>query len=98
MDAKIEIRLNNSKAIKLSKEFDGYEIKHEELTLIMTEEQVEELFHEINKVFGRNYVETLEQQVQDLTEINENQRELIEEQEEQFKELMDIAESKGVAL
>ena len=89
IDATIYMDVN--KSIKVTKEFDGYEIKQDELTLIVTEEQLEELQYEINKALGTEDVEDLKNTIEELERV-------VEEQKEQFKELTEIAETKGVAL
>jgi peptidoglycan hydrolase CwlO-like protein len=80
-----------NKAITVKKMFDGFDIQHENLTLTLTEEQLQELQYEINKALKTPDVEDLQNTIEELEGI-------IEEQKEQFKELTEIAESKGLSI
>ena len=80
-----------NKAITVKKMFDGFDIQHENLTLTLTEEQLQELQYEISKVLGTPDVEDLQNTIEELEGV-------IEEQKEQFKELTEIAESKGLSI
>jgi peptidoglycan hydrolase CwlO-like protein len=91
MRAITTIYLDGNKSIKISNDFDGYEIKHGDMTLIATKEQLQELQYEIGKVLKTPDVEDLQNTIEELEGV-------IEEQKEQFRELTEIAEYKGVAL
>ena len=98
IDATIYMDVN--KAIKVSKEFDGYEIKQDELTLIVTEEQLEDIVLDGEELLykGEKNYDELKMENDELKSKNEELQQIIEEQDEQFKELTEIAETKGVAL
>ena len=90
-----ELQFKEGKVVKI--DFNNFTKKYElvvDMDVVVTsEEQFEDIVLAGEKLLYKD-----DRSYEDLKEENEELKRIIQEQEEQFKELTEIAESKGVAL
>ena len=90
-----ELQFKEGKVVKI--DFNNFTKKYElvvDMDVVVTsEEQFEDIVLAGEKLLYKD-----DRSYEDLKEENEELKRIVQEQEEQFKELTEIAETKGVAL
>ena len=90
-----ELQFKESEVVKI--DFNNFTKKYELVAgvdvVVISEEQLEDIV-----IGGEKLLYIDDRSYEDLKEENEELKRIIEEQEEQFKKLTEIAETKGVAL
>jgi hypothetical protein len=89
----LEFKQGEVVRVEFNKFTKKYEIVADMDVVVMDEEQLEDIL-----TIGEKLLYSDDRSYEELKEENEELKRIIDEQEEQFKELMEIAESKGVAL